>query len=413
MRIGFFVWEYPPSLVGGLGTYAQNMAPRLVKLGYDVSVFTLNRGGLPTREVMEGVEVHRPLIMDMTKGLSLIASDGLNRWGSGLRFFSDIEVYNTLSAAKFLNELVEKEERRFDMVCYHDWLSALAGITVQHDAKLPAVFHVHSTEWGRTNGQGSDAVSRIEEAAAESADRIITVSNLMKEDLVRHAWPKGKIDVVWNGVDPSRYDPAKVKREDVAALRSSYGIAPDEKMLLFVGRLSPVKGILSLIQAMPDVVKRQPKTKLVVLASGELEREVMALVDGLGLSGSVKLRLEFVPEEQRILHYAASDLCVFPSTYEPFGIVTLEAMAMSKPVVAGARGVVGFVEQVVPHGPERCGMHVNGSDPADIAWGIDEALRDPDQAKAWGANGRRRVEQYFTWDRAASETLKVYKKAIR
>ena len=87
MRIGFFVWEYPPSLVGGLGTYAQNMAPRLVKLGYDVSVFTLNRGGLPTREVMEGVEVHRPLIMDMTKGLSLIASDGLNRWGSGLRFF--------------------------------------------------------------------------------------------------------------------------------------------------------------------------------------------------------------------------------------------------------------------------------------------------------------------------------------
>jgi glycosyltransferase involved in cell wall biosynthesis len=139
----------------------------------------------------------------------------------------------------------------------------------------------------------------------------------------------------------------------------------------------------------------------------------MALVDGLGLSGSVKLRLEFVPEEQRILHYAASDLCVFPSTYEPFGIVTLDAMAMSKSVVAGARGVVGFVEQVVPHGPERCGMHVNGSDPADIAWGIDEALRDPDQAKAWGANGRRRVEQYFTWDRAASETLKVYKKAIR
>ena len=413
MRIGFFVWEYPPSLVGGLGTYAQNMAPKLVNLGHNVSVFTMNRGGLPTREVLEGVDVHRPLVMDMTKGLSLIASDGLNRWGSGLRFFSDIAVYNTLSASKFLNKLVAGDKARFDMICYHDWLSALAGITVQQNSKLPSVFHVHSTEWGRTGGQGSDVVSNIEQAASQTADRIITVSNVMKEDLQRHGWPKNKIDVVWNGVDPSVYDPAKVGSGEVEALRAKYGIAPDDRMLLFVGRLSPVKGILSLIQAMPDIVKRQPKTKLVVLASGELEREVISLVEGLGLNGSVKLRLEFVAEELRILHYAASDLCVFPSTYEPFGIVTLEAMSMAKPVVAGARGVVGFVEQVVPHGPDRCGVHVNGSDPADIAWGVDEALKDPEQGKAWGANGRRRVQDYFTWDRAVAETLKVYRRVNR
>ncbi len=413
MRIGFFVWEYPPSLVGGLGTYAQNMAPKLVNLGHNVSVFTMNRGGLPTKEVLEGVDVHRPQIMDMTKGLSLIASDGLNRWGSGLRFFSDIAVYNTLSASKFLNELVAKEKARFDMICYHDWLSALAGITVQQNSKLPSVFHVHSTEWGRTNGQGSDVVSNIEQAASQTADRIITVSNVMKEDLIRHGWPKNKIDVVWNGVDPAVYDPARIGSGEVEALRAKYGIAPDDRMLLFVGRLSPVKGILSLIQAMPDIVKRQPKTKLVVLASGELEREVISLVEGLGLSGSVKLRLEFVAEELRILHYAASDLCVFPSSYEPFGIVTLEAMSMAKPVVAGARGVVGFVEQVIPHGPDRCGIHVNGSDPGDIAWGVDEALKDAEQAKAWGANGRRRVQEYFTWDRAAAETLKVYRRANR
>ncbi len=413
MRIGFFVWEYPPSLVGGLGTYAQNMAPKLVELGHSVSVFTMNRGGLPTREVLEGVDVHRPLIMDMTKGLSLIASDGLNRWGSGLRFFSDIAVYNTLSASKFLNKLVANEKARFDMICYHDWLSALAGITVQQNSKLPSVFHVHSTEWGRTSGQGSEVVSNIEEMASQTADRIITVSNVMKEDLLQHGWQKNKIDVVWNGVDPEVYDPARIGSGEVEALRAKYGIAPDDRMLLFVGRLSPVKGILSLIQAMPDIVKRQPKTKLVVLASGELEREVISLVEGLGLSGSVKLRLEFVAEELRILHYAASDLCVFPSTYEPFGIVTLEAMSMAKPVVAGARGVVGFVEQVIPHGPDRCGVHVNGSDPGDIAWGVDEALKDPEQAKAWGANGRRRVQEYFTWDRAAAETLKVYRRACR
>jgi glycogen(starch) synthase len=413
LRIGFFVWEYPPSLVGGLGTYAQNMAPKLVRMGHDVSVFTMNRGGLPTREVLEGVDVHRPLVMDFTKGLSLIVSDGLNRWGSGLRFFSDIMVYNTLSASKFLNQLVAEEHAKFDLICYHDWLSALGGMTVQQNLKLPSVFHVHSTEWGRTNGQGSEVVSNIESAASESADRIITVSNVMKEDLQTHGWPKNKIDVVWNGVNPNVYDPARIKAGEAEALRAKYGIAPDDKMMLFVGRLSPVKGIISLIQAMPDIIKRQPKAKLVVLASGELEREVVSLVEGLGLSSAVKLRLEFVAEELRILHYAASDLCIFPSTYEPFGIVTLEAMSMGKPVVAGARGVVGFVEQVIPHGPDRCGVHVNGADPGDIAWGVDEALKDPDAAKVWGANGRRRVQEYFTWDRAVAETLKVYRRAIR
>lgn len=71
------------------------------------------------------------------------------------------------------------------------------------------------------------------------------------------------------------------------------------------------------------------------------------------------------------MHYAASDVCIFPSVYEPFGIVSLEAMAMEKPVVVGARGVVGFREQVLSSGPDQNGVHVNGEDPADIAWGIN------------------------------------------
>jgi glycogen(starch) synthase len=410
--MGFFVWEYPPALVGGLGTYAQNMAPRLVKMGNDVSVFTMNRGQLPTRETVEGVDVNRPLIADASRILPLFTTESLNKWGTGMRFFSDIAMYNLLSASKFINELILKEGYKFGGICYHDWLSGMAGMMVKQNSKLPSVFHVHSTEWGRTNGMGSEVVAHIEQASAEAANRIITVSNVMREDLAHHGWERSKIDVVWNGVDPERYDPAKSKADDVKALRKKYQIASNEKMLLFVGRLSPVKGILALIQAMPDVLKSYPNAKLVVLGSGELEVETRSLVESLGLGGAVKLRLEFVPEDERILHYGAADVCVFPSTYEPFGIVTLEAMAMEKPVVAGARGVVGFVEQVIPHGPDRCGLHVNGADPNDIAWGIEETLRDSEQAKAWGVNGRKRVKEHFTWDRAVTETLKVYKKVM-
>jgi glycogen(starch) synthase len=87
-------------------------------------------------------------------------------------------------------------------------------------------------------------------------------------------------------------------------------------------------------------------------------------------------------------------------------------MSMAKPVVVGARGVVGFAEQVVPNGSEKCGLHVNGGDPDDIAWGINEALRDPAEAEAWGLNGRKRVRNCFTWENAASETLCVYNKVI-
>src|SRR3972149_4096311 len=271
MRIAFFVWEYPPSIAGGLGTYSQYMAPNLVKQGHDVTIFTLNRAGLPTREIMEGVEVHRPLIADASKAFSLIVDHNLLRWGAGLRFFSDIMLYNILSATKLLNDLIIKEGYKFDLVSYHDWLSSTAGIVMKSNSELPCVFHVHSTEGGRTNGQGSEVVTKIERAAASEADRIITVSHAMKEDLASHGWPRDQIDAVWNGIDPERYDPEKCTSEEVRELRKLYQIGEDENMVLFVGRLSPVKGVQCLIQAMPAVLHQCPKTNLVVLGSGDLE----------------------------------------------------------------------------------------------------------------------------------------------
>jgi glycogen(starch) synthase len=412
MRIALFVWEYPPTIAGGLGTYAQYMAPGLVKRGHEVSVFTLNRGRLPTREVLDGVEVHRPLISDASNVLSLIADHGLRRWGSGLKFFSDIMIYNTLSATKLLNDLIIEQGYKFDMVSYHDWLSGIAGLMVKQNSDLPCVFHVHSTEWGRTNGRGSEVVSSIEKTASDSADQVVTVSNAMKYDLMTHGWNGDKINVVWNGVDPSKYDPNKYTKKDAQMIRRKYQIDEDENMVLFVGRLTHVKGALELVNSMVEVQKRSPKTKLVILGIGEQENEIQSLVNNLGLTHNVKLQFEFVSEEERIQHYVASDVCVFPSKYEPFGIVSLEAMAMAKPVVVGARGVVGFAEQVIPNGPEKCGVHVNGGDPMDIAWGINEVLRDKEEAKAWGLNGRRRVLDCFTWDEAVSDTLKVYEKVI-
>ncbi|MEM3553730.1 MAG: glycosyltransferase family 4 protein [Candidatus Bathyarchaeia archaeon] len=408
MRIGFFVWEYPPALVGGLGTYAEYITREFVAMGNDVTVFTLNPGNLKTREIIKGVEVHRPLIADASNVFPMFVIDDLKKWGTNIRLFNDIFIYNVLSATKFINSMLKKEGCIYDVVCVHDWLSSIAGIIIKNETKVPVVFHVHSTEWGRSGGQGSEVVSYLESAMTQRADRIITVSHAMQEDLVRHGWPKAKISVVWNGVDPERYNPKKCKPEEVEAIRSRYGIKSDEKMILFLGRLTWVKGVINLVQAMPTILAEYPKTKLVILGKGEQQNDIVEAAVRLGISDKLICRFDFVPEKERILHYAAADVCVFPSTYEPFGIVSLEAMAMEKPIVVGAQGVVGFREQVVPFGPDQNGIHVNGGNPADIAWGIKEVLCDPERAKKWGENGRKRVLQYFTWRKAAEQTLQIY-----
>lgn len=412
MRIGFFVYEYPPQVVGGLGTYAEYITQQYVDLGHDVSVFTLNNNELKTREIMRGVEVHRPLIADASNIWPFFVADDLKKWGTNIKFFNDIFIYNILSATKFINGLIKKEGYKFDLVCCHDWLSSIAGLVIKNETKIPVVFHVHSTEWGRSDGPGSEVVTHFENAMAQNSDKIITVSYAMQQDLEKHGWQSSKISVVWNGVDPDRYNPVNIQKQEVMAIRQKYGIPNNWNMLLFVGRLGWVKGVRNLLQAMPLVLKEYPNTKLVILGKGEEQNDIVETAERLNIKDNVVYRFDFVSEKERIIHYAASDVCVFPSLYEPFGIVSLEAMALEKPVVVGARGVVGFKEQVVNGGTDQTGVHVNAEDPADIAWGIKETLRDPEKAKNWGENGRRRVLEYFTWQKVADQTIKIYDSLI-
>ena len=413
MRIGFFVWEYPPRLVGGLGTYAANICPAILELGHDITVFTMNDGTLKTREILRGIDVNRPMIADGSNILPIFLTEDLKRWGTGIKFFNDVLIYNILSATKFVNALIKKEGYKFDIICAHDWLSAMAGIMVKQETNLPFVFHFHSTEWGRSLGGGSETVIHIEKTAAEVADRIITVSYPMEEDLIRHGIDPDKIRVCWNGIRAEIYDPNRVKPEEIADLRARYGIAPDERMILFVGRLTAVKGVVNLVKAMPTVISKHPESKLVILGRGELERTINDLIARLGIGDRVKTRFEFVSEDERILHYGSCDLFVAPSVYEPFGITALEAMAMEKPVVAGARGISGFRDFVIPSGHDQTGIHVDGSNSADIAWGINILLDDMENAREMGKRGRMRVKKYFTWDKIAEYTVSIYEEVIK
>jgi glycosyltransferase involved in cell wall biosynthesis len=415
MKIAALVYEYPPKIVGGLGTYAAEITRKFVLSGHDVTVFTMNDDdrSLPTREIWRGIEIHRPLHIDISDSLPDVISADIKKWGRGINLFSKILVYNYLSASKLANDLVRKEEFKYDIVVAHDWLSAIAGVTIKKELGLPFAFHVHSTEKGRTLGNGSEVVSNIELHAADAADQIITVSYAMKDELTKLGFPKDKIQVCHNGVDQEKYNPETKNDEEIRKLRESYDVKEEEQMILFIGRLVGVKGVDRLIMSMPHVLQKKPNAKLVVVGLGDLQEYLENLVKTVKLQDSVKFRFEFIPEEERILHYAACDVAVFPSLYEPFGIVVLEAMSMERPVVVGAAGISGMREIVTPTGDEQCGYHVNPRNPPDIAWGITNALEKPERTEWLGKNGRQRVLSEFTWDKIAERTLSLYERMIK
>ena len=380
--------------VGGIEKVVNEQSKRLLTRNFEPMIVT-NRIGTPKHYVVDGVNVE--------------CYESLN---TGFRLGIPYSIPTVPSFGTFLKAV---KSSKIVHAHGHPYLTSLIAAKLAKRYNKPFVLTQHNTFIEYDNI--FDKIERLNDLAVgketlKEADKIITVSYAMKEDLSKHGWQSSKISVVWNGVDAKRYDPINVSKQEIEQIRNKYGIPTDWNMLLFVGRLAWVKGVRNLLQAMPLVLKEFPNTKLVILGRGEEQGDIVETADRMSIKDNIVYRFDFVSEQERILHYAASDVCVFPSTYEPFGIVSLEAMAMEKPVVVGARGVVGFKEQIINGGPDQNGVHVNGEDPADIAWGIMQTLRDPEKAKNWGENGRRRVLEYFTWQKVAEQTIKIYESLL-
>jgi len=413
LKIALLTMEYPPNVYGGLGVYSSELARRFVKLGHEVCVFSMNLGGLPSYSIDDGVHVYRLKFVNATSALKILVNDELRSWGPGFRYLNDVLMYNVASALDVIKKM-ELSGVRFDVVSVHDWLTAVAGMIIKDEiGDVPLVFHIHSTERGRNFGGGSSTVIALEKACAEMADSVVTVSYAMRDyDLAPQGFPMEKVRVVWNGVDAEKFSLARAPIELVRGVREKYA-EPDGPLILFIGRLVKVKGVDRLVEAMPYVVKEFPRARLLIVGKGDLRDHLLQLANKLNVIGRVSLVDKFLSDEEKVAYYAACDVAVFPSLYEPFGIVALEAMAMERPVVVGARGCSGLREIVIPSGAGQCGVHVNPHDPKDIAWGISAVLSSPERGRWMGVNGRRRVLENFTWDRTAMKTLEVYREVSR
>ncbi|MGI6367479.1 MAG: glycosyltransferase family 4 protein [Anaerolineae bacterium] len=390
MRILMLSWEYPPHVVGGLGQHVADLAPALARMGVEVHLVTPLRRGGAERSDDGRLHVHR--VPADTSGATDILGE---TWRTGG------------ALAAYVQGLIASEGP-FELIHNHDWLTAVAAREIKLRNRMPLVATVHATERGRgrgsLSGQQSHMINDIEWGLTFEAWRVIACSEYMREEIrAFFNTPDDKIDIIPNGVSQTLF--SELEGVDLSEFKSRYAL-PQEKIVFYVGRLVYEKGIDTLIRSVPSVLAHVPEAKFIIAGRGPELDAMRDLVRSMHLEHKVLLP-GFISMEDRDRLFKVADCAVFPSLYEPFGIVALEAMAARVPVVVSE---VGGLKEVVKHGVT--GITIYPGDAQSCAWGITHTLQHPEWAQMRVENALMDVRTIFNWDVIAGQTVDVYRRVI-
>lgn len=408
MRIAFIVNQFPPNVTAGLGRYVELITPYLAR-GHELTVHTLNDGELPVDERVDGVTVHRPRLRALRA-----RGRRLNRTRRAEFLLLALRVM--VSNVSYVLRLRRSE--RPDLVAVHDSTNFLAGLLCHYLLRLPVVFHVHTTEYGvaaqRSINDPLNVFAALERRLAAISRRVVVATPEVREQLLAAGWRRTPIDVVPLGGTYERVVGApgfdrEPLREGAAALRARLGLAEGDRVLLFVGRIERQKGVYQLLEAMRTAAAAVPGLRLVIVGEGD-EVGVRRIVAATGLRGRVLTSGRFVEGRELLEFYELADACVFPSLFEPFGLVATESMALGRATVLGD----GFSRIFLGEDPARPAVRfVRAAEPADIARGVIEVMSDEKLRRALGERGERFVRERLSWARAAAETVEVYRAALK
>lgn len=390
MRILMVSWEYPPFVVGGMGKHVAELLPALTQLStkegsLQIDVLTTrSAGGATVEKVTDQVTIYRVDIPPIDP------TDLFNSVVEGNRALEE--------RARRLAEV-----NQYDLIHVHDWLTASAGIALKHAWKAPLIVTIHATERGRHQSYlpniMSQQINQLEWEVCYEAWQVIVCSSYMSGELRGYFnIPVDKIGVIPNGIDvrPLQSCP----EAEVTRLRTLY--APNgEKLLFFVGRITPEKGLQVLMRALPLILASLPDVRLLV--AGKNSEQMKPLLEELRIARQVEL-LGFISDERRNCLYSAVDAAIFPSLYEPFGMVALEAMAAGCNVIVSD---VGGLSEVVHH--RQNGLTVMANNPQSIAWAVEQLFEDPVQARAWRDEAQKQVTAFYSWDKIAARTVDLYR----
>jgi glycogen(starch) synthase len=390
MRVMMLSWEYPPRIVGGISPHVHELSQELQAQGVEVHVVTKATPLAPDEEIEpSGVQIHRVHLTEDPND-----------------FLHEIQLLN-LATEKRVRKLLEDWRPGGQPTLFHahDWLSLDAARELKYEYSLPLIATIHATESGRHGGIHNDTQRYIHEQEywlTYEAWRVIVCSEFMKGQVNRiFNVPFDKVDVVHNGVKASRFQ-FEWSAEERAAHRARLAL-PDEKIVMYVGRFVREKGIQVLLDSAHAILAQEPKAKFVIVGGGHREKfERFANWAGIGEKVTFT---GFMANRSLHMLYRVADVAVFPSLYEPFGIVALEAMAAGVPVVASD---AGGLKEVVLH--DKTGTSQFAGNPESLAWAVLRVLKDPARAQKLAAAATKRLYDDFDWAKLASHTINVYER---
>lgn len=393
MRVLMLAWEFAPNIVGGLGRHVTGLVEsigRMTESDADLDLHLLT----PRATVASQYEVHGRRFHVHRVDLDLPPAGD----------FYDHTVQCNAAMVKAARRLAATEP--FELLHVHDWLPAAAGLELMEEWKIPLLATMHATESGRHQGHLVSDLSRkihaLEHELCHRAWRVIVCSYFMRNSLMaQFGKPMEHFHVIPNGIDTEpfrRYPP-----DQLAKLRAQYK-PHDEPLLLFVGRLTHEKGLHVLLDAMPQILAQYGNARLLVM--GRNSEHLHDDMHRRGLGHAVCL-LGYVEDGIRNCLLKLADAAVFPSLYEPFGIVALEAMAAECPVIVSD---VGGLPEVVRH--NMTGLTVYPNDPGSIFWAVDQVLSHPLPTRRRAKRAVQLARDQFNWARIARRTLYVYDELI-
>lgn len=396
-----FGWEFPPYNSGGLGVACQGLAHALAAKNLDLTFVLPKRIGVndskvrfrfadvPNLTIEEVNSLLVPYVTSEEYHLLVSAMENNGQYGSTL--FEEVRRYAALAKG------IAKTERP-DIVHAHDWLSFGAGITAKKVSGKPLVAHVHATEVDRTAGNPNRYIYEREQEGVNFADRVITVSDFTKRVLVNeYGAEERKINVVHNGIEVGNYNSQSQIPEGLKKLKKL-----GYKIVLFVGRITIMKGTDYLIHAAKRVLEYDPKVIFVIVGSGDMEGQVMRQAAELGISNKV-LFPGFLRGQELSDIYHAADLFVMPSVAEPFGLTSLESLIHDTPVLISRQSGVSEVLHNA--------LKTDFWDTEDMADKILSVVKYKSLHNELATNGKK--DAYAcNWNSAADKCVSIYNQLI-
>jgi len=412
MRILMISWEYPPHIEGGLGRHVAELVPALAEQDIALHIVT-PVSELSTVPISGGKE---SAASRTANRLAPTATIDIENGVTVHRVFTPVTDPNAdiFGRVSQINQLIKAYVHKvagqhgpWQLIHNHDWLTGFSSIALKQMLQCPLVTTIHATERGRVRGHLSNplqwSIDNTERDLIHASDRVIVCSRYMFNELQEffQVLP-GKLDIVPNGVDISSLQTHAHK--DLTAFRVKYA-QPDEQIIFTISRLVYEKGVHRLIEAMPRILHECPSARLVVAGKGPEADNLQHLANHLGVAHRVAL-VGFITDDDRNRLFKIANCAMFPSLYEPFGIVVLEAMALGCPVVVSD---VGGFSEMVTH--KVTGITTYPDDPQSIAWGILRILQHPRWARQHANEALKTVEEKFNWDRIARLTKEVYQRS--